>query len=128
MSNLYNKNLWFLALQELNINIKGIKRGESIYDNILWIDEENKPDESVILSKIEEINNLQPLKILREERNLLLDKTDKYVVIDYPHPSEEVKQAWLTYRQELRDLPTTATPQLDENGNLTNVTWPTPPS
>jgi len=128
MSNLYNKNLWFLALQELNINIKGIKRGESIYDNILWIDEENKPDESVILSKIEEINNLQPLKILREERNLLLDKTDKYVVIDYPHPSEEVKQAWLTYRQELRDLPATATPQLDENGNLTNVTWPTPPS
>ena len=128
MSNLYNKNLWFLALQELNINIKGIKRGESIYDNILWIDEENKPDESVILSKIEEINNLQPLKILREERNLLLDKTDKYVVIDYPHPSEEVKQAWLTYRQELRDLPATATPQLDENENLTNVTWPTPPS
>ena len=128
MSNLYNKNLWFLALQELNINIKGIKRGESIYDNILWIDEENKPDKSVILSKIEEINNLQPLKILREERNLLLDKTDKYVVIDYPHPSEEVKQAWLTYRQELRDLPATATPQLDENGNLTNVTWPTPPS
>tara|TARA_B100000575_G_scaffold290577_1_gene294525 strand:- start:118 stop:504 length:387 start_codon:yes stop_codon:yes gene_type:complete len=128
MSNLYNKNLWFLALQELNINIKGIKRGESIYDNILWIDEENKPDESVILSKIEEINNLQPLKILREERNLLLDKTDKYVVIDYPHPSEEVKQAWLTYRQELRDLPATATPQLDENGNITNVIWPTPPS
>ncbi len=128
MSNLYNKHLWFLALQELNINIKGIKRGESIYDNILWIDEENKPDESVILSKIEEINNLQPLKILREERNLLLDKTDKYVVIDYPHSSEEIKQAWLTYRQELRDLPATATPQLDENENLTNVTWPTPPS
>ena len=65
---------------------------------------------------------------LREERNLLLDNTDKYVVIDYPHPSEEVKQAWLTYRQELRDLPATATPQLDENENLTNVTWPTPPS
>jgi len=128
MSNLYNKNLWFLALQELNVNIKGIKRGESIYDNILWIDEENKPDKSVILSKIEEINNLQPLKILREERNLLLDKTDKYVVIDYPHPSEEVKQAWLTYRQALRDLPSTSTPQLDENGNLTNVTWPTSPS
>ena len=81
----------------------------------------------MILSKIEEINNLQPLKILREE-NLLLDKTDKYVVIDYPHPSEEVKQAWIIYRQELRDLPATSTPQLDENGNLTNVIWPTPPS
>jgi hypothetical protein len=128
MSNLYNKNLWFLALQELNINIKGIKRGESIYDNILWIDEENKPDESVILSKIEEINNLQPLKILREERNKKLLETDMYAIPDFAHPSEEVKQAWLTYRQELRDLPATATPQLDDNDELTNVTWPTPPS
>ena len=51
-----------------------------------------------------------------------------YAIPDFGHPSEEVKQAWLTYRQELRDLPTTATPQLDENGELTNITWPTPPS
>ena len=47
---------------------------------------------------------------------------------DYIHPSEEVKQAWITYRQALRDLPSTSTPQLDTNDKLTNVTWPTPPS
>jgi len=27
----------------------------------------------------------------------------------------------------LRDLPNTATPELDEYGNLTNVTWPEKP-
>jgi len=65
---------------------------------------------------------------LREERNKKLFNTDCRIVADFPHPSEEVKQAWITYRQALRDLPTTATPELDSNGQLTNITWPTPPS
>ena len=77
----------------------------------------------------QEILNEAPMKKLREERDNKLLETDKYTSIpDWPHASEEVKQAWITYRQELRDLPSTSTPQLDENGNLTNVTWPTPPS
>ena len=99
------------------------------YDTIIWKENAiNKPTESEIQAEISTIENEMSFKVLREERDLLLDKTDKYVVIDYPHPSEEVKQAWLTYRQELRDLPATATPQLDDNDELTNVTWPTPPS
>ncbi len=76
----------------------------------------------------EEILNEAPMKKLRHERNIKLLETDKYSISDWPHASEEVKQAWITYRQELRDLPSNSTPQLDENGNLTNVTWPTPPS
>ena len=32
------------------------------------------------------------------------------------------------YRQALRDLPSSTSPTLDEQGNLTNVTWPTKPS
>ena len=76
----------------------------------------------------EEILNEAPMKKLREERDNKLLETDKYSITDWPHASEEVKQAWITYRQELRDLPATAAPQLDENGELTNVTWPTPPS
>ena len=51
-----------------------------------------------------------------------------YSIPDFGHASEEVKQAWLTYRQELRDLLSTSTPGLDENGQLTGVTWSTPPS
>ena len=37
-------------------------------------------------------------------------------------------QAQKDYRQALRDLPSTAKPKLDENGQLTNVTWPTKPT
>jgi hypothetical protein len=31
------------------------------------------------------------------------------------------------YRQALRDLPVTSRPTLDEDGNILNVDWPTPP-
>ena len=51
-----------------------------------------------------------------------------YSIPDFGDASEEVKQAWLTYRQELRDLPSNSTPSFDENGQLTGVTWPIPPS
>jgi len=33
-----------------------------------------------------------------------------------------------TYRQALRDLPSSADPKLDSDNYLTNVTWPTKPS
>ena len=38
--------------------------------------------------------------------------------------SEEIK----TYRQALRDLPATAEPMLDEQGNLKNINWPEAPA
>ena len=63
---------------------------------------------------------------LRNQRDMLLQQTDTpWGLADYQHPN---KQAWLDYRQALRDLPETAEPQLDENGQLTNVIWPTPPA
>ena len=66
---------------------------------------------------------------LRVIRNGMLNESDKYVTVDYPHASEEKKQEWFAYRKALRDLPTTLVEQnivLDDY--LTNVTWPTPPS
>jgi len=57
---------------------------------------------------------------LRMQRNSLLDQSDWMAVSD-----RVMTQAQIDYRQALRDLPATADPQLDENGNLTNVTWPT---
>tara|TARA_B100000900_G_scaffold354613_1_gene323422 strand:+ start:1823 stop:2197 length:375 start_codon:yes stop_codon:yes gene_type:complete len=99
------------------------------YESIDWKENaSNIPTESEINAEILAIESEISFNVLRKERDRLLDKTDKYIIPDFAHPSEEVKQAWITYRQELRDLPATATPQLDENGNLTNVTWPTPPS
>jgi len=61
------------------------------------------------------------LSRLRERRDTLLDKTDKYATTDFPHASEEAKQAWLDYRQALRDLPTNTT-------DPENPVWPTPPN
>jgi hypothetical protein len=52
------------------------------------------------------LKNQLALETLRRKRDSTLDKTDKYATIDYPHASEEAKQAWLDYRQALRDLPT----------------------
>ena len=57
---------------------------------------------------------------LRMRRNSLLYQSDWMAVSD-----RTMTQAQIDYRQALRDLPATADPQLDENGQLTNVTWPT---
>ncbi len=101
------------------------------YNRLKWSENNTQPKPTLAECEAawQEIISEAPMKKLREERDNKLLETDKYTSIpDWPHPSEEVKQAWITYRQELRDLPATATPQLDENGNLTNVSWSTPPS
>ena len=76
-------------------------------------------------NKIQELQAAEPMRLLRMQRNQLIQETDWRATVDYPNPD---KQAWLDYRQALRDLPATADPQLDENGQLTNVIWPTPPA
>jgi len=73
-----------------------------------------------IEAKIAELQAAEPLRLLREKRNQLLAATDWMTVSD-----RTITQAQIDYRQALRDLPETADPQLDEQGNLTNVTWPT---
>jgi len=83
------------------------------------------PTEEQIQAKIAELEAAEPLRLLRIQRNQLIQQTDWRATVDYPNPD---KQAWLDYRQALRDLPATADPQLDENGQLTNVIWPTPPA
>ena len=100
------------------------------YNSIVWNSENtlSKPTLAECQAAWQQIINEAPMKLLRKERDKKLNDTDKYATIDYPHANDTIKQAWLTYRQALRDLPTTASPQLDSNGELTNVTWPTPPS
>ena len=81
------------------------------------------PTEEQIQAKIAELQAAEPMRLLRMERDRLIAQTDWRFRSDLS-PS----QAWIDYCQALRDLPATATPSLDENGNLTNVTWPTPPA
>ena len=83
-----------------------------------------QPSEEEINIKIQELEAAEPMRLLREERNKRLQETDWRATVDYPGTD---KETWLTYRQALRDLPSTATPELNDNGKLINVTWPTKP-
>ena len=79
--------------------------------------------DDVIVKKAELIA-AEPLRLLREQRNRLLQQSDWRMASDYPGSNQT---EWQTYRQALRDI-TTQTPSLDSDGNLTGITWPTPPT
>lgn len=74
------------------------------------------------ISKEQELQDALPMTMLREERNALLQRTDWQATTDRTMTQEQKD-----YRQELRDLPSTQTPTIDEHGGLINVTWPTEP-
>ena len=94
-------------------------------NKIIWNDPNNtQPTEKEINDKIAELQNLEPMRLLREERNQKLVETDWTQNRDVTLSNDS---DWQTYRQSLRDLPSTASPELDIQGNLTNVIWPTKP-
>lgn len=69
--------------------------------------------------------------LIRIQRNKLLKKTDIFVLPDFPHENDTIRNDWLTYRQNLRDFPGSidiSTILFDEEGALTGINWPTPPS
>ena len=115
----------YLPTGEIYANIDGqevtvpVCKGNYFYDQILEQVESGKLFISPVKKSTADVQ-------LRNQRDILLQQTDTpWGLADYQHPD---KQAWLDYRQALRDLPATAEPQLDENGQLINVTWPTPPA
>ena len=80
-----------------------------------------------IKAKHEELIAIEPMRLLREERNILLAQSDWMANSDVTMSDE-----WKTYRQALRDLPSKSSisPKLNSNDDLdmSSVTWPTPPS
>ena len=98
------------------------------YSTIQWMDSGNSlPTIDVINAKIAELDAAEPMRLLREERFRLLAECDWTQGADVPN---SIKTAWQTYRQQLRDLPASASPKLDEfyELDLSSVTWPTRPS
>ena len=96
------------------------------YDKLTWLDSDTKPTEAEIDAELIKINDAEPMRRLRQERNRLLVESDWMAYPDSPTMSD----VWKTYRQALRDLPASATPVLDDNApiGITSVTWPTKPS
>jgi len=87
-----------------------------------WADEREQPTDQAIQAKITELQAEEPMRLLRLERNRKLSETDWWCASD-----RTPTQAQLDYRTALRDLPSTASPSLNEDGNLTGVTWPNKP-
>ena len=97
----------------------------SSYDSIEFIDPPESftpPSREEVEAKKAELEAAEPMRLLRQERNRRLAETDWMANSDVVMADD-----WKTYRQLLRDLPATQEPELDEQGNLTNVVWPEVP-
>ena len=87
------------------------------------------PSQDELDTKLKELKENQPYKLLREERNRLIAETDwtqlKDIDLDIIR-----ERNWKNYRQALRDLPAKSNPKLDSYGSLdmSSVTWPDKPS
>ena len=88
-------------------------------------DGQTPPTVKEIQAKIAELEAAEPMRLLRIERNRRLAETD-WIIVKGLEQSVNLTE-WKTYRQALRDLPATVEPELDDDGNLTNVTWPEVP-
>ena len=116
------------ALIELAPNSSFAVKGDT-YADIIWKNTEvTKPTETEVNNKIAELQNAEPMKLLRIERDQRLASCD-WRVIMAKETGSNIPAAWKTYRQALRDLPASASPKLDSNGDLdySSVTWPTQP-
>ena len=102
----------------------------SDYDTLEWYDETSKPSKDDLDAKLTELQNAEPHRLLREERNKRLAECD-WVVTKYTEHGKMVPEKWKIYRQALRDLPNISyRPELDGSGilKMDSVAWPTPPS
>ncbi len=116
------------ALIALAPNSSFAVKGDT-YADIIWKNTEvTKPTETEVNNKIAELQNAEPMRLLRIERDQRLASCDWRVVMA-KETGSNIPAAWKTYRQALRDLPASASPKLDSNGDLdySSVTWPTQP-
>ena len=113
------------ALNSLRPNTQWAWTGDE-YSGLTWLDSGTAPTEAEIDAEVTRLNNAEPMRLLRVERNTRLAATDWMSFSDSPTMSDD----WKTYRQALRDLPVSVSPKLDSNGDLdlSSVTFPTEPS
>ena len=100
------------------------------YSGIEWLDKnQSLPTEDEINAKIAELEAAEPARQVREIRDRLLAESDWTQNRDVVLLNDTT---WKQYRQDLRDLPASAsfTPKLDSNGvlDMSSVTWPLKPS
>ena len=122
---IYNKGN---ALSSLKPNSQWAWNGDE-YSGLTWLDSGSAPTESEIDAEVTRLNNAEPMRLLRIERDKRLTDCD-WIITMHKELGTNIPTAWKTYRQSLRDLPASASPSLDSYGDLdlTSVTWPTEPT
>ena len=117
------------ALEALKPNSEWAVTGDQ-YSRLTWLDKnQSKPTEDEVNTKIAELEAAEPTRQVRVIRDRLLAESDWTQNRDVVLLNDTT---WQQYRQDLRDLPASAsfTPSLDSNGDLdmSSVTWPLKPS
>lgn len=105
-------NAMFRKITGEDANGAGIESDDTDDFGVTW---------TQVSDKMTALDNAAPMKELRRQRDLKLAETDFHGMSD-----NTMSDAMTTYRQALRDI-TTQTPGLDDNGNLTGITWPEKP-
>jgi hypothetical protein len=120
---IYNK---IDALQSLKPDKEFVWVGKD-YSGLSYQGGDTAPTESEIDAELTRLTEAEPMRLLRLERNRLLTACDWTQSRDLTLSNDT---DWKTYRQALRDLPASASPKLDADGNLdmSSVTFPTEPS
>ena len=102
---------------------------DDVYTGIEWLDkDQTKPTLEEVSTTVTRLNNEEPMRLLRVERDKRLADCD-WVVTKAIDTGDTVSNVWKAYRQSLRDLPASASPNLnsDYELDLTSITWPTKP-
>jgi len=118
---IYNK---IDALQSLKPNKEFVWIGRE-YSGLDYKGGDTVPTESEIDAEVTRLNNAEPMRLLRVERDSRLTACDWRASSDLT-----LADSWKTYRQALRDLPASASPKIDSNGDLDmrSVTFPKEPT
>lgn len=112
-------SILYAALKTANVPVESVSIGTA-NDMSTWTVTPASPEASyVIASKtLAQWQRESHLADLRVQRTAKLSASDWTQLADAP---AQTKAAWVTYRQQLRDLPATVT-------DPANPVWPTPPS
>ena len=86
-------------------------------------------DHQLLNSWIQEKNELEPIRLMKKERDKRLQEVDWIVSRAYSK-GEPVSDEWAAYMQALRDLPDTSKPSLNVLGilDMSSVNWPIKPN
>jgi len=114
----------FEAIYAIDLTYSFTQKGKKT----LWNDERPKPSEEQIQAKIAELEAAEPLRLLRIERDRLLQQTDWEIQRNTERNIDSTEL--ITYRNALRDLPqdisanNVPSPTLSETGTLIFDNWP----